>query len=290
MKFLLRLSGFTFVIGFFVCLLPSYGQQPTTRAEEINAARKYKVAHLWPERQSPLVDRVNKLTERGLLDGFKSGMGANGWQFLLGGMRSGQGTAFGAGYRRTDIWEDRIGFRTTLRGTFFKAVLFDFNLDFQSLKTDRTFLNAYAKLEQSPRMSFFGEGPNSSEDQRTSYSLNDTGVDVNAGYEIFRNFRSGLTGGVVDVHTGCGSIGGVPCFNEVFDPQQAPGLGLDTTYLRWGAFVVYDNKDTPTLTRRGGLYGARFRYYSDRDLDQFNFRQTELRCSNSYPISTKPVS
>ena len=282
MKFLLRFSGFTFFLVFFVCLLPSYGQ-PTTRAEEIDEARRDKVAHLWPERQSPLVDFINKLMDRGLLDGFESGAGANGWQFLLGGMRSGQGTALGTGYRRTDIWQDRIGFRSTLRGTFYKAVLFDFDLDFQSLKTDRTFLNVYAKYERSPRMDFYGEGPDSSENQRTSYLLDDTGVDVNAGYEIFRNFQSGLTGGVVDIHTGCGTIGGVPCFNELFDPEEAPGLGQDTTYLRWGAFLFYDNRDYTSLPRKGGLYGARIRFYSDRQLDLFNFKQAEFELQQYIP-------
>jgi len=74
----------------------SAGQQPapeipSTREEAIAAERADKVAELWPERQSPMVDTVNRLVERGLNEGLESGKGANGPQNVLGGMRPGQG-------------------------------------------------------------------------------------------------------------------------------------------------------------------------------------------------------
>ena len=60
--------------------------QPTTRAEEIEEARREKIARLWPERESPLVDMVNGFVERGLLDDAQ-GAGANGFQFVLGSLQ-----------------------------------------------------------------------------------------------------------------------------------------------------------------------------------------------------------
>ena len=67
-------------------VLPAQDRQPKTREEAIEQARRDKMARLWPERESPLADQVNQLVERGLLDGFESGKGANGWQIVLGGM------------------------------------------------------------------------------------------------------------------------------------------------------------------------------------------------------------
>src|SRR6185369_7664095 len=64
---------------------------PTTRAETIAEARAERVAELWPEHQSPLVNKVNGLLERGFSEGLDSGRGVNGPQVVLGGMRPGQG-------------------------------------------------------------------------------------------------------------------------------------------------------------------------------------------------------
>jgi len=102
---------------------------PTTRAEAIAEEFAEKVASLWPERQSAMVPRVNGVVERGS-GGLDSGKGANGPQLVLGGMRSGQGMSVGIGYRRSDLWRERIGYRATARGTLQGAYMLDFNLDF----------------------------------------------------------------------------------------------------------------------------------------------------------------
>ena len=60
------------VVGAVAWLLapgsPAYGQEPATtvpatRAEAIAEARDDKLAELWPERQSPLVNKVNALVD-----------------------------------------------------------------------------------------------------------------------------------------------------------------------------------------------------------------------------------
>ena len=94
--------------------MPAFAQQPeattaTTREEAIAAERADKLAELWPERTSPMVDTVNRLVERGFSEGLDSGKGSNGPQIVLGGMRPGQGFTAGAGYRRSDLWAERLG-------------------------------------------------------------------------------------------------------------------------------------------------------------------------------------
>ena len=116
---------------------PTLAQAPTTRVEEIEQARREKMARLWPERESPLVARVNRLIERGLGTGIETGKGVNGPHFVLGGMRSGQGMTVGLGYRRADIWHERFDFRTTARMTPQLAYMFDAKLDFNSLRSTR---------------------------------------------------------------------------------------------------------------------------------------------------------
>jgi outer membrane protein assembly factor BamA len=255
--------------------------QPKTRAEEIDQARREKIARLWPERESPTVDIVNGLVERGLLDD-SDGTGKNGFQIVLGGMRSGQGMSVGIGYRRTDIWNDRLAYRATARGTLQTAWMLDFELDFPTLRSERGYLTFYTKFESSPQMDYYGQGINSSQVDRTSYLADTFNFDGNAAYELFNNFRLGITGGFVDVHTGTGR--NEPSTDEVFNP---PGLEEDTYYLRWGGFVLYDYRDFPGGPKSGGLYAARLRQYDDRDLDKFNFKQAEFEFQQYIPYFNK---
>jgi hypothetical protein len=257
--------------------------QPASRAEKIEQARREKMANLWPEREAPLVKQVNDLVERGFKDGLESGKGANGPQIVLGGMRSGQGVGIGVGYRRTDIWRERIGYRVTARGTPQLAFLFDFDLDFQSLGGERSFVKLYTRYENSPRMDYYGPGPESEEANRTSYRLEDFASDFHAGFEPFRNFRAGITGGFVAVNTGPGERGGFPSTEEVFTRETTPGLAEDDDFLRWGGFLAFDYRDSQAGPSRGGFYGARYREYTDVTLKKFGFKQLEFELQQYIP-------
>ena len=105
-----------FAFLLFIAATPALAQEqpsavPQTREAVIAAEREDKVAELWPERQNAMVDIVNGLGERGLGEGLDSGKGANGIQFLFGGMRSGQGMSGGVGYRRSDLFREQLGIR-----------------------------------------------------------------------------------------------------------------------------------------------------------------------------------
>lgn len=264
----------------------------TTRAEEIDQARRDKQARLWPEHESPLVRRANDLIERGFREGIEDGYGANGPQIVLGGMRSGHGMSFGGGYRKTDIWQERLGFRTTGRLTVQDAYMVDARLDFQGLQrrtafselTGRSFFNLYAKYESSPQMDFYGLGPFSRQENRSSYLLEDFSVDFQLGLALATNWRFGVTGGGVFVKTGRGRRSGVPSATDEFGLIEAPGIGLGgMDFDRWGTFVVFDHRNTPSGTSSGGVYGARFRQYFDRTHDLFSFRQAEFEFQQFVP-------
>ena len=255
---------------------------PATRAEAIAEARADKVAELWPERQSPLVNRVNALLERGLKEGLDSGRGVNGPQIVLGGMRSGQGFTAGLGYRRSDLWRERLGYRATARGTFQGAYLFDFDLDFQGLRTERTSLRSYTKYESSPHIDYYGQGNDSRQDRHTNYGYDDFSSDFDAAYAVARHVRLGFTGGYLHAHAARGTSDRPP-IDEVFTPDQIPGFERSTQYTRIGAFMDFDVRDSRTGPRRGGLYGVRYREYWDVDRKAFAFRETEIEFQQYLP-------
>ena len=198
-------------------------------------------------------------------------------------MRSGQGFSAGLGYRRRDLWRDRLSYRATARGTVNLAYLLDFDLDFKSVRSERSSVNWYTKFESSPRMDYYGQGNSSNENDRTSYLYEDLTTDVHAAFTPARFLRLGLTGGFVGPHVGSGQRGGVPSTEERFDPATAPGLGDDPTFARWGAFIAFDHRDTRSGPRGGGVYGVRFRQYADLDLDRYSFRQAEFEAQHYLP-------
>jgi hypothetical protein len=277
---LLRHAAFAVLLA----LLAPDASAQTTRTEEIEQARRDKQANLWPERESPLVARANELAERGFREGIADGRGASGFQFVLGEMRSGQGTSVGIGWRQTDLWQERLGLRTTARGTVHGAYMVDARLDFHPLTTRRSFFNLYAKFEDSPRMDFYGRGADSEEANRSSFLLRDFAVDFQAGVALSRRVRVGATGGGVHVTTGPGRRSGVPSTGDIFSPAEAPGIAEDPVeYGRWGAFAAFDYRDSRTGPRAGGLYAARVRQFFDRTLDRFSFPQGEFEAQQYLP-------
>ena len=277
----------TLHIVIFLSLAVSASAQFRTRTEEILAVRRDQRARLWPERESPLVDQVNGLVERGLLDGARSGKGANGGQFVLGGMRSGQGMSFGVGYRRTDLWRERIGFRGTARMTPQLAYMFDAEVAFQGIETERFFVNFYTKYESSPQMDYYGQGADSSLDDLTSYTYDDFSTDFRAGFDILPSLSVGATIGTVAVHTGPGNRSGVPSLKEIFDQKEAPGFGIDTWYSRWGGFIEVDYRDLPSGPRSGGFYSTTVRQYTDEEHGLFDFTQLVFEVQQYVPYFNK---
>jgi hypothetical protein len=257
--------------------------QPKTRAEVIAAERADKLATLWPERQNAMVDLVNGLVDRGVKEGLDSGKGANGLQVLLGGMRADQGVAGGIGYRRSDLFHEQLGYRATARGTLKGAYMFDFDADIHALRTERTALRWYTKFEHSPQISYFGEGNNSSQDDRTSYRYDDFSSDFNGSFEPVRFLHFGGTAGFFHAHTAPSDEEGVTPIDEAFPPTAIPGFAQDTQYMRVGAFAYFDSRDSLTGPRSGGLYGARYREYWDVARGAFAFRQAEFEVQHYFP-------
>jgi outer membrane protein assembly factor BamA len=276
------------VIGAFLLLhVTQLNAQATSREEEIRQQRTDKRARLWPERTSGIVQQVNKYTERGLLEGARSGKGTNGPQFLLGGMRSGNGTSFGVGYRRVDLWGERLGFRTTVRGTPAEAYMFDAEVNFPRLNTRRSEVRVYAKYENSPQMDYYGPGQDSNKDDRTSYRLEDAGIDFTGRYRVWKGLWLGATGGFYVPNTGPGKRSGFPSTEETFTPEQTPSLDDQPDFLRAGFTVQYDYRDLPTGPREGGNYYLHFKRYWDQELGRHTFNQWDTAVEQYFPYWNK---
>ncbi len=291
---LVRTIAVSLVAVAALTLLPSSVQAqddttPRTRTEEIELKRREKIARLWPERSSPIAEMTNGFVERGLLDGVSSGLGgSNGAQLVLGGMRSGQGMSVGLGYRRSDLFSDRFGFRATVRGTFETAWMADLQLYFPPLYTERGFLDIYFRYEYSPQMDYYGEGPSSSVEDRSSYALTDYRGWVRGGWRFFDYLSVGGTAGGLQVHTGSGKRSGVPSIEDQFDPSTIPGLFVGGDFMHTGVFAEVDWRDNPGGPRFGGFYKIEFTKFWDlTDADEFNFHRVEAIVDQYWPYHNR---
>ena len=259
-------------------------QGPATRAEQIERQRREKQATLWPEREDPLVARANNLLNRGLLEGIQSGAGANGWQLVLAGMRSGQGQTIGVGYRRADLFHDALTARATVRGTIRGGLLVDGEAELNRLRRSLdTFVTFYGKYERSPKMEFFGLGRDSREEDRTRYLLSTVTGQARAGYRFTQSFNIGTDFIVGRAHTGPTSGDNVPSIETVFDASTAPGLFDDATFVVWGGFAGFDTRDLTRGPRRGGFYGVNFDRYVDVTEGRYTHRQLEFEGQQFIP-------
>ena len=255
-------------------ILPLVTAQPVraqvaSRAEQLAALRRDKVARLWPERQSRIVDIANNFTERDLLG---DGGRPNGFQaVILGGTRSGHGFSYGIGYGRSDLWRDRFAFNVTARATRHKAYAFDFSAELPRFLSERGFLRYETKFENSPQMDYYGPGPDSEAANRSSYRLEDTEMDLGFGHQLTRRVSVVAGVGGYFVNIGPGQRSGVPSIEEIFSPDETPGINDQTNYFTWGGAAQFDYRDQPEEPRSGGLYYVRFTHYSDTSLRRHGF-------------------
>jgi outer membrane protein assembly factor BamA len=258
--------------------------QATTRLELFELARRQKDATLWPERESPMVSRVNGLMDRGLIEGIRTGEGNNGWQFLLSGTRPAQGQTFGVGYRRSDLFNDALTARVTARGTLAGAQLYDGELQVNSLRRSRdTFVNIYSKYERSPNMDYYGLGANSRKEDRSRYQLNTASIEGRAGYRFTRALNAGIDIGYGGAHTRAGNSDEVASIETKFDATTAPGLFDDTRFSSWGAFAAFDVRDLTRGPRSGGFYGIEFKRYVDMNAGTYSHRQLGVEGQHFFP-------
>ena len=265
----------------------SLNAQPQTRADQIRKARQQKASRLEPEKTKTLVQRMNALVERKVLEGFLAG-GRSGFQpIVLGGTRSGQGQALGIGYRRRDLARAKVDFRTSARATLSGGYLFDLQFVLPKLANGKLFFDFLAVHENSPRMDYYGPGSDSDEGSRTSYRLEDTSFDFTLGVMPLSVLRLGVSGGYLNVNTGPGTRSGVPSIEEIFDPATTPGIDHQPAFLRGSGFLELDYRDNSAGPRSGGYYSAKFLHYKDLDFHRYSHRRLDLDVQQFIPYFNK---
>ncbi|MEX2260459.1 MAG: BamA/TamA family outer membrane protein [Bryobacteraceae bacterium] len=255
---------------------------PRTRAEIIQAERQQRAQKLTPERLSGTESFLHEIKRRRIVERLFGGIG--GWRLRFGGLPPRSGFGLGPEYLRRDLANGNVIFRASARASTRKYYILESQVVLPELGQGRYYLDFYNAFRNSPRIDYYGPGPDSREQNRTNFRLEETPINVAGTLNLTPAFRIGLTGGFLGINVGPGTHPGLPSTEQVFSPAAAPGIQEQSNYLRGGPFVQFDYRDNPGGPRRGGNYTAQFVHYSDLTSDLFSFGRLDLNLEQYFPF------
>lgn len=172
----LLFAPFVLVLG----LVPLVAQ-PTSRAQEIERARQDKAENLEPETPGSVERAFIKF--QGLEFVQRFGQPSNGFFPKLGGLASGQGTGLGLQYARTDIAGGLIKFSGFGVASFSGSQRYGLDVTAPYIANRRVSWNLAASRRTLTKVGFYGLGPDSHRDDRTSFLLEDTSLDTSLTFQ-----------------------------------------------------------------------------------------------------------
>jgi hypothetical protein len=137
-----------------------------------------------------------------------------------------------------------------------------------------------------PEEDFYGLGPDSSLDRRTSYLQEETRAYVRTGIQLTRRFLWMVEGGYHANSLDAGESSRFPTTAAIFDTRDAPGLGRSPDYSRFGTQLLLDYRDEPGNPHEGFLVAVIIERFSDRDGGRFSFRRAGLDARAFVPLGS----
>ena len=257
----------------------------TTRAEEDRTRREAKATQLIPERRSTIEAVLYKIDEDLILQRIFNP--PRGIHARAGGIGEGAGFGGGAGYQFLGVPFDlRTSAAASLKGYFIAEASLRFpGTQSEDLYTwaNGPYMEVHARRRDFPQEDFYGIGPDSLEDARSNFALRDTFVRITPG--VRRGYlTAGVNLGYLDPSIGSGTDTRMPSTDEIFGPDEVPGLNAQPAFGVIEPFVEFATLDRAIDDRAGGRYRLSFTRYADRDLDQFSFNRWDVDLRQFIPF------
>jgi hypothetical protein len=161
------------------------------------------------------------------------------------------------------------------------------------LARSRVAVGTHVRWQDLTQVTYFGDGPDSLEANRSEYRLRSTNISAYATVQPVRWLAIGGRIGWLDpplIQDPAGSFRrGYPATEDVFasDPvfsiDDQPGFGY------YEASVTVDTRDRRGHPTRGGLYRAGWTGFTDQDRGTFSVRRSEAEAAQFIPVSRSRV-
>jgi outer membrane protein assembly factor BamA len=137
-------------------------------------------------------------------------------------------------------------------------------------------------------MPYYGPGNSSGEGNRTNYLREDNIGGIRAGYKPFHNYLFfGMLAAVQRFNVGPGTSSSYPSTEQLFTPEQTPGLDRQAYYVPVGPFMTIDYTDDSNNPRSGGRYEFRYLWFHDYRFDRYSFRKVQTSAEQYIPFLNK---
>lgn len=256
-----------------------------TRAEQIQAARRQKAQVAVPETLSRGERTLQMLRDKKVLERISAGVA--GFRVKFGGLVSGSGFAIGPEYLRRDLAGGNLIFRTAVQSSFRAYRRYDVQLSAPGIAGNTLFANFFAVRHNYPGINYYGPGPDSLKASRTNYRFEDSSLDLDGGVRPFRRLRLGASAGYLWVNVGPGGDYRFASTEQVFSPDEAPGLDRQTDFARYGGYATFDYRDDLDAPRSGGYYTVRYNHYIDQNLGAYSFNRVDMDFRQLIPLFNK---
>jgi len=203
----------------------------------------------------------------------------------IGGLPYDSGIAGGVEYQASRIGGGAVDFRALALGSLKKYEHFELSLGLPRLLKERLFVEGGLRYRNYPEEEFWGLGPDSRKERRSTFRLEDVDYTAAIGIRPRKWLRVGITGGLLNVNTGPGQNRDRPSIDDEFAPEEAPGLDRQPDYWHAGSFVDVDYRDKPSDPRSGGSYRFQWNYNHDRDFGRFSFRSFDIDLQQYFPVA-----
>lgn len=276
-------SGILFILAGLLLGGDSCAQEPeTTRAAQIEAERDRKATELTPDEPTRAEQVLTRIKDEKILERIQAGY--NGFRGRIGGLATGGGFALGPEYAREDLAHGKLQLRSAAVFSFRNFQRYDLQLTAPETRTRPVFFQAYAARHFYPSLQYYGQGPESEREGRSTFLYEDVAVDGTVGWTAKKGLRLAASGGYLKVHAGPGRDRRFASIEENFGGDLTPGLNSQPDFARAGGYVELDRTDNRLGPRAGTYALANFSHMMDRNGGRFSFDRLDLEAQQYIPF------
>jgi Omp85 superfamily domain len=265
--------------------IQAQAQEPhATRQELLKQQRIAKAQKLQDEQRGGLEKAALYIQKQKVLE--RLAQGWKGFHPVFGGLATGSGIAGGLRFAPT-LLDGALEFEVLGAISTRTYQLYELRLGAPSLGNGRFFVDFYGNYRSGNRLPFFGLGPDSSNQDRTSFSAEFSTYDVTAGVNWTRWLSTGVRAGYLRTNVGPGKDSRFPSTEDIFTPAQAPALEVQPHFYHTDAFLTVDYLDSIGNPMAGGAYQLSYSYFDDQKVGLHTFRRLDAHAQQYFPFLNK---
>jgi outer membrane protein assembly factor BamA len=237
------------------------------RAEKARTLESYQPG--WIEKAASLADEK------------ESGGKPLGWYPYFGSIYTGGAFAAGIGYRIPYADTGQVAIEAGISPRLYYK--FDVRADTPWFAGRTMRVRGRLLYLDAPKVNFYGIGNDSDEEDLTSFRISPFEVGATYFWVPRRWLTLGAGGDYIFNNTESGKRD--PSIEDVFSPEEVPGLGADPNYLVGRAFAEVDTREHRGYATEGTRLRADVSMFSDREDAGYSFRRLDLEAAQLIPIA-----